>query len=316
MEYRDFLNEVKHDILRFMPSEYAAAQVRVDDTTKNNSVIMSGISIHKEGSVIIPKLYLEEHYQSYVNGASMESVCTQIANEYLKHSVSEQDFDMDLVTNFEIAKENITTKVIAVKNNQGLLCDRPFTKLDDLAIMYQLELGKTEDGKGTIPVTNVIMEKWGITINEIHDLAIDNAERLSPSKLIALESVLFGAEENLLDNENSYNPCTMLVLTNEDKIGGASVLANANVLNEVSKVIDDSFYILPSSVHEVLVVPKEIAKEAGMTPKQLGKMVREVNANEVEQEERLSDHIYEFDKKSKTLETVKASKERKKEVER
>ncbi len=139
---------------------------------------------------------------------------------------------------------------------------------------------------------------------------------MSPAKLFAMESVLFGAEENLLKNENDYEKCAMLVLTNEDKVGGANVIANTEVLNKVSEVINDSYYLLPSSVHETIVVPKEVAKEIGMTTKELGAMVRDVNSAEVSKEERLSDHIYEFDKDKKVLETVNDSKEKNLDMER
>ena len=94
------------------------------------------------------------------------------------------------------------------------------------------------------------------------------------------------------------------------------MLANPQILSKVSDVIGDSYYILPSSVHEVLVIPKEFAKTMDMTPKELGAMVRDVNAEEVSKEERLSDHIYEFDKDTKSLDTVKESKEKTKDLER
>ena len=316
MHYREFLNEVKENILGFMPEEYESAEVRVEGVMKNNNVMKQGLSIHKDGSVITPKLYLEEFYQSYENGISMEQVCDRIANEYLKHTVKEQDFSLESITDFEKAKENLTTRVISAKNNKSVLRDRPSTKLDDLAVVYQVEIGNLEFGKGTLPVTHQLMEKWGVTLNDIHQVAIDNTERLNPSRLVALESVLFGEEENFLESENAYERCSMMVLTNEDKVGGAAALANPEVLKKVSQVIDDSFYILPSSVHETLIIPKEVARDMGMTPKELGEMVREVNANEVNKEERLSDHIYEFDKENQSLETVKDSKEKTKDLER
>ena len=316
MNYKEFLDEVKRNILEFMPAEYETAAVRLDGNMKNNNVVKHGISIHQTDEIITPILYLEEYFESYENGASLESVFTSIANEYLKNTIKEPAFNMESITDYEKAKERITTKVVAVKHNKSLLSDRPFTKLDDLAVVYQIELKNSELGQATIPINHQMMERWGVTTNDIHELAINNTERSNPSTLMALESVLFGTEENFLEPENSYERCSMLVLTNENKLGGAAALANSDILSKVAQVIDDSFYILPSSVQEVLVIPKEMAKERGMTPKMLGEMVREVNANEVSKEEQLSDHVYQFDKKTKSLETVKASIEKKKDLER
>ncbi|MDT4376973.1 DUF5688 family protein [Blautia coccoides] len=316
MDYREFINEIRENILDFMPPEYAAAEVRVDGVMKNNSVMKQGLSIHKDGAVITPKLYLEDFFQSYENGTSMENVCSRIANEYVKHTIDDKTFSAEAIMDFEKAKSNITTKVVCAKNNKSLLRDRPSTKLDDLAVVYQVEIGITQIGKCTTPITNEIMKSWGVTVNDIHKIAVENTERLNPSRLIPLESVIFGTEENFLEEGKPYEQCAMMVLTNENKVGGAAVLANSDTLGKVSEVINDSFYILPSSVHDVIVIPKEMAREMGMTSKELGEMVRNVNAHEVSREEQLSDHIYEFDKDKKLLETVKDSKEKTKDLER
>lgn len=316
MEYREFINDIKQNILNYMPADYANAEVSVDAVMKNNNTIKQGLSIRRDGDVVCPKLYLEESYKAYECGESMENICNRIANDYMEHSVEGRSFDVSMITDFEKAKENITTKVVSAKNNKALMRERPHTKLDDLVVFYQVEVGNTPVGKATVPITNQIIKEWGVSISEVHKLAVDNAERMSPAKLFAMESVLFGAEENLLKNENDYEKCAMLVLTNEDKVGGANVIANTEVLNKVSEVINDSYYLLPSSVHETIVVPKEVAKEIGMTTKELGAMVRDVNSAEVSKEERLSDHIYEFDKDKKVLETVNDSKEKNLDMER
>lgn len=316
MDYREFINEVENTILDYMPSEYENAEVRIDGTMKNNSVMRQGLSIHREGEVLTPKLYLDEFFQSYEEGDSMKEVCSHIAKEYTKHSLDDKTFGVESILSFEKAKDNITTKVVAAKNNRSLLRERPSTKLDDLAVMYQIEVGTTPFGRATAPVTNELMKSWGVTVSELHHLAVENTERIHPSKLSAIESILVGIEENMLEEGITYQQCVLMVLTNEDKVGGAGVLANPQVLSKVSEVIGDSYYILPSSVHEVLVIPKECAYIMDMTPKELGAMVRDVNAEEVSKEERLSDHIYEFDKDKKTLETVKESKEKTKDLER
>ncbi|NCC01288.1 MAG: hypothetical protein EOM34_11535 [Clostridia bacterium] len=316
MDYREFINEVKNNILDYMPPGYETSVVRIDGTMKNNSVMKQGLSIHREGAAVTPKLYLEEFFQSYEDGNSMEEVCSHIANEYVKHTIGDRTFGLNSILDFEKAKENITTKIVFTKNNKSLLRERPSKKLDDLAVMYQIEVGMTEFGRATAPVTNELMESWGVTTDEIHHLAVENTERIHPSSLSAMECVLFGIEENMLEEGSTYQQCGLMVLTNESKVGGASVLANSQILSKVSDVIGDSYYILPSSVHEVLVIPKEFANTMELTPKELGTLVRDVNAREVSKEERLSDHIYEFDKDTKSLGIVKESKEKTKDLER
>ena len=316
MDYREFLKEIQAKILDYMPEEYANAEVRIDGTMKNNNVMKQGISIISEENMITPKIYLEDFYKFYKDGVSMDEICNRIAGEYMKHLVDEKNFDISHITDFNKAKESITTKVVSAKNNKTLLRERPSTKLDDLAVFYQIEVTNMIDGKASVPITNEMLANWGISVSELHTIAVENTERINPAKLVAMDSMLFGEEENLLVNAENYEPFAVLVLTNEDKIGGANVITSTDTLNKVAGVINDSFYIIPSSIHEVLVIPKEISKEMGMTPKELGAMVREVNEKEVSKEERLSDHIYEFDKDKRCLETVKDSKNKERDFER
>lgn len=316
MDYREFCNYIKDHILEYMSEEYSQAEVSLDTTMKNNSVVRQGISIRTEDTNIAPKVYLEEFYRNYDYGMPVETVCQKVAEEYQRHMVRELPFDVEVVKNFDIAKEHLTTKVVAAKNNKVLLRERPSTKLDDLAVFYQIDIGKFADGTASIPVTNEIMRNWGVSVSEIHKIAVENTERINPSTLGSITGAMFGMEENYFISDDYTPDSPLLVLSNTDRFGGASVIANQEILDRVSEIINDDYYLFPSSVHEVLVFPKEIAKDMGMTPKEMGQMVREVNATQVDKEEQLSDHVYEYNRDTKMLETVRDSKEKSVDMER
>ena len=135
--------------------------------------------------------------------------------------------------------------------------------------------------------------------------------------LADIEKLIFLArDENFLVGDHYDGHSPMLVLSNTSRMYGACVLANSSVLEKVTEVVNDDVYILPSSVHELIIVPKGKASEMGVTPKDLGDMVREVNRCEVDQDERLSNHVYEFKRDTKSLEVCKDSKEKNRESER
>lgn len=316
MDYSEFCNYIKNHILEYMPEEFSQAEVLLDTTMKNNSVVRQCITIRTEDTNIVPKVYLEEFYLKYDYGMPIEAVCQKAAEEYQHHMVRELPFDVEMVKNFDVAKEHLTTKVVAAKNNKVLLRERPSTKLDDLAVLYQINVGKFADGTASIPVTNEIMRNWGVSISELHKIAVENTERINPSTLGSITETMFGMEENYFVSDRYTPDSPLLVLSNKDKFGGASALANQEILEKVSEVISDDYYLFPSSVHEALVLAKGIAEEMGMTPKKMGQMVREVNAVQVDKEEQLSDHIYEYNRDSKVLETVRDSKEKSMEMER
>ena len=91
-------------------------------------------------------------------------------------------------------------------------------------------------------------------------------------------------------------PDTMFVLTNDTKVNGAAAILNDDTRQEIADKVGD-FYVLPSSVHETLIIPKD----AGMELRDLEQMVQEVNQTQVAPQERLSDHVYEYDAKEHEL---------------
>ena len=102
------------------------------------------------------------------------------------------------------------------------------------------------------------------------------------------------------------------MLSNPMRLDGASVLAYPNLQEQLESVFPQGCYILPSSLHELIIVPKDI----GMSPKEMEEMVREINQKEVAREEVLSDRVYEFDKETKKLCQISESVERGKDRER
>lgn len=316
MEFREFCDYVKDNILDHMPSEYEGAEVTINETVKNNSIVRQGLNIRRDGKNIAPNLYLDYAYSQYKDGASLDETMNKIASEYANHDSMEIGFDTGMIFDFDKVKDSITTRILNGKQNRTMAATRPNKKVDDLLVFYQITIEQMDDGTSSIPITNEIMRSWGVSTQEIHNIAVENTERIFPSQLVDMEGILFGGEENLFEKSDENTDGKLLVLKNEANIYGASAIANPDVLRKVSEVVKDDYYILPSSVNEVLIVSKESAKQMGMTPKDLGAMVRSVNETEVSKEELLSDHVYSYDKELKTLETVKESKEKSKDMER
>lgn len=317
MEFREFCSYIRDNLLDYFPEKFSQSEVSVEGTIKNNGVLRQGVSVHTPDRNIAPKLYLEGFYHEYERGVSLKEICQRIADEYQHHIVKDIPFTIDTITDYEKVKSLITTKVLSAKTNKSLLRERPSTRLNDFAVFYQIEVGNMPGGRASIPITNELLHRFNVPVSEIHKVAVENTERLFPSKLCAMESALFGLEENFFSCSEYHQPdFPMLILTNSELNGGASVIANPDVLFRVSEVINDSYYVLPSSVHEVIILPKTAVKERGMSPKEMGEMVRCINASEVTKEEQLSDHIYEFDKDTNVFEAVKDSKEKSMDIER
>ena len=89
----------------------------------------------------------------------------------------------------------------------------------------------------------------------------------------------------------------MYVMTNTRGINGAACLLYKNALARFAQKLKQDLFLLPSSVHEVILVPKsDILKK-----EDLSEMVREINKTEVSPKEVHSDTVYVYDRLSDQL---------------
>lgn len=316
MDFKTFCDDIEKNILEYLPEQYQNAEVMTKPVLKNNSLVLHGLTIRNPNEKIVPTMYMEYYYEKYQAGQEIENLMENIAVDYLEHCNPQIDYQVEHIMELDNVKDKIMPIILNAKHNKDMAKIRPSTRMDDLAVFYQIVLERSEYSTASVAVSNDMTEKWGISTEELHHISIENSEKYNPALLIDIESALFGTPENYLEIEGKTPKSPLLVLSNQKKSYGASVIANPAVLEKVADAVGGDYYVLPSSVHEVLICPKEIVKEMGMTPKELGKMVREVNQQEVSRDEVLSDHVYSYDKANKMLETVKESKQRNMDMER
>ena len=318
MTFEEFKQEVVDNIKDFLPVEYQDAEVSIQDVIKNNDTHLSGLTIRTEDTGIAPTLYLEDYYRQVEEGEhSMNGVLSRIADTYdqaMNSDISKEAKGLvENITNYEATKDKIIPRVVNRESNEERLKGMPHTEIgNDLAVTYHVDLGADNDGQMSVAISNEMMERYGVSVEDLHDQACKNMEEVSPATFKAIEEVIAGmmipgyesmSEEEKQDARESFGmPTTeegnsyMYVLSNESKVFGASELLDTKTLDTIRDQVGD-FYILPSSVHEVLIVPKT----DDMKLEDLEKMVMEVNSTQVAPNEVLSDHVYEYDKDTKEI---------------
>lgn len=176
-----------------------------------------------------------------------------------------------------------------------MLLKIPHVKYLDLAVVfyYRLEEGRFEGA--TILIHNCNLEAWGINRRRLLEDAVMNTSRKLPYTFQSMEEVIaeLTGEEEACGGEEEI----MYVLTNEKKYLGAAALLYPYVLNHIGKILKNNFYVLPSSIHECILVP-DSGRYSRM---ELMSMVREVNESQVEKEEILSYEVYYYDRERQAL---------------
>lgn len=225
------------------------------------------------------------------------------------------------LTDFDTVKDKINCRLINASQHAEELSGRPHTMVDDLAVTYHIEIGKSERGSMTAPITNMLMEQYGVDTKDLHTLALSNMEHLTPASFKGMsetmtELLLPDAMSNGMSREEAEQVLqdlfpqgqseAMYVLSNKERLHGAAALLNESIMDEVTGKLGKEYYILPSSIHEVLIVPKT----EGMDISDLKNMVCDVNATQVSPKERLSDNVYAYDAREHTLFRVDRMAER------
>ena len=276
--------------------------VMVHKVTKNNNLVLTGISIRSREVNLAPTIYMDGYYNDYKNGRPMVEILAEVERAYNTYK-AEQDFDVSSITDFNLVQDKICYKLVNRDKNKELLADTPYLPFQDLAVIFYVVVSEDRVGTGTVTVHDNLMEMWGNPdIKELYRIAKNNTQRRYKGRVSNMMEIMGEIISHSADNVDSDvvdaffemdsvyedNMMPMFVATNNKKVNGAGVILYDGLLRTFAEKIGGDFYILPSSVHEVLFVPAN----GDIDARYLIQMVKEVNATEVSPDEVLSDNVY------------------------
>jgi len=282
MNYQEFVGSVTGFLRESLPCD---TELNLVPLQKNNGVIMDGLSIRKKGQHVAPTIYLELYYKEYLAGRSLHHIYDQILECCEDLSFMER-FDVDFFTDYEKIRPTIVYKLIHYEKNRELLERVPHLPFLNLAIVFYCLLNDTPVGNATVLIHNSHMQMWNITCSRLYEDAKNNTQRLLPAELKTMAEVIRELSEGLEEPENKEVP--MYVLTNSRRTLGAACILYEGMLELGRKTVGEAYYLLPSSVHEWILVPESVVTDRG----ELLSMVRDINVTQVRSTEVLSDQIY------------------------
>lgn len=304
LNFEEFQEFVKEHIRKFLPEELKTANVSLSSITKNNGKNLSAILVRPEESYIAPTVYLNEYFNQYENGADLTELMKEIAKITSQNQVKDtfEDFVQNF-QNFDAIKDRIVMALVNAEKNQEMLQTTPHLIKEDLAIIYKVmvDMDGVQDGISTVIIHNSHMECWGQDIETLHNLAMENSNRLLPATVLSMDEIMMGVlgevpeEMAELMSEHQVDE-QMFVVSNKNQVNGASAIIYSDALSQLAEKFKSDVYILPSSIHECIAISVNMG-----SPEMLAQMVQEINAMEVDMAEQLSDHVYHYDAKAKTL---------------
>lgn len=319
MNFEQFVEDVKAEIKHYLPDEFKDAQIDILQHNKLNESYL-GMTVRKDDQTIAPTVNLEHYYEMFqAFDENLDIVMQQVADLVTLKPIH---LDLSLFTNYEVAKEHLFIRVSDAERNGELLTGLPHRRVENLAITYHIVAEIGEEGIGSTPVTNRMLNGFGITEEQLHQDALDNSPKIFPAKVEAMSSMMdkmmredmrrAGMTEEEIDlyfeNMGLNEPNPLTVVTNEHQTNGAAVLFYPGQMEKLGESVKGDFFILPSSTHEVLILPDD----GGMTYQELKAMVMEINSTQVSPEDRLADEVYHYDTKDRVFEKAGFFEERQK----
>ena len=281
MNYEEFVMFMLECVSTRLPRTVV---VEKQEILKNNDVKLIGLAFRKEGLCAAPVIYLEEYYKRYCMGASMETLVEHLLRRS-EQTPPVPKWDYENILDFTKVRPFVIYKLINARRNQALLKKVPNLPLLDFAIVFYVMIPVNETENCSVLIHNVHMNDWKLPISVLYECAKENTEKLCPY-------VFHSLSEYVENYTGEYVPDSELyILSNEMGLNGAAAILYPDVLKKIYDKIGGSYYLLPSSVHEFLI----IRKECGNSPETLKRIVWDVNENHIAPEEYLSDSIYYFD---------------------
>lgn len=270
--------------------------VEIRTVMKNNGVMWDGLMIHHADSRIAPTIYPDLYYQDYIEGRTLGEIVREI-REICADSKIEDDSVIDFFRDYEQVRGQLCFRIINREKNGELLKDVPHIPFLDLAVIFYCMIDSVGWKGGCIVIHNHHMEMWRISQDRLMEDAYGNTIKRLPIQCRNMNETLLQLldSENLLREEGieeligmvKYLENSMFVLSNDRKWHGAAAIMYRD-MREHLPIPDTDYYILPSSIHEVILIPVNCEKRV----EELREMVQNVNETQLDPEEILSDQVY------------------------
>lgn len=332
MNYQEFLEYIQENLANVMNERELDKRARLDKTdekdninyeahvhtiTKNNGIVLDGVTLLNQGESTGPNIYLNGFFESYQMGKPLHIIMEEII---LCHERAKEENTIEVVDilDFDLVKEKIIIRLVNYEKNVEQLKSCPHKRIMDLAITFRYLAGKDAMGLASSLICDKEFEQWNIELEELYQLALFNTMREFPWKIDSLLKVVSSCfaerlPEHIRDDffedikklDELEPRVNMYVLSNDIGLNGATCLLYDKLLENFSNIHESNVYILPSSVHEVMLVPENDNTE----PKFLKELVRDANQSAVGLIDLLSDEIYYYQRETKELTLCKGADE-------
>ena len=302
MDYENFKEQFVEDVKEKLYEQGTEVDITVNTVNKLNESY-EAMTVKPEGSNIGVNIGIDKFYGATQDDISYDDVVDKAVKAISDGFLNQPQIDVASLTDYDQMKEKLVMEVVSAETNKEMLENVPHQNIEDMAVVYRFVLNSDDEGRASILATNQMIENMGVTPEQLHADALENAPRIKPAEIKGMGEVLaemMGVEQAEMMGLYPVRPEDeqIFVASVPDKVHGAGVLAYQDFMDQAAERAGGDFYILPSSIHEILIVPDN----GKMGLSDLENMVKEVNATQVAPADKLTDNVYHYDSQAKIFE--------------
>lgn len=259
---------------------------KVNETLHGVSMQLKGQENCTSASIV----YIEHYYNEFRRSKTYTvfDVVRKMFQDIIHNSKTLPDIkQMYLAAN--ITKDTtVEMRLVNYERNIEMLQELPHRKFLDLAVIYQIPLEThNDDWAANITITNEYAQLLGITEEELFNKAMQYVVEKYPAKIIPMNALL--PMQYVLDMYGLKDEDFMYVCANFKFKNGATTMLYEGVLRDFANKIGHDLIILPSSLHELILIA-DVDRDYA----QLRDIVQEINQTELADADFLSNNIYKY----------------------
>lgn len=289
MNYKQFIEAVKSGLITQVGPNH---KVVIKTNLKNNDIEKVGVIIKNIDEELVPTIYLEEYYQMYLEGKSIEEIVDDIILLSATAELPDIEF-LHHITELGVVRNKLMCRVINKEYNQEFLKEVPYREVLDWAMVYYVLIDITKEGCISTKVSHDLLQKWEISEDELHEISMENIRNTFPYRVRSITDMILcqsGEELKAITEKEDL----MYSISNDHIHYGAVSILDKELQEALYEKLNGEYYIFPSSVHDIIVSSAEHEQDKDV----LLDMVKSGNQCIDSPEDILSYHVYHYTKES------------------
>ena len=302
MKYNEFIDKLIQELTPLFPNDTSIVFEQIE---KNNGILWDAILIRERNQNYSPTIYTRPYYRQYSDGTAISELVTDIYQIYQQSRVK-PPIDFGSILCADEIRKHLSIQLVNGEKNAARLKNCPHIRYLDLAILFFCRIPINGQTDGTFPVRYEHLKLWDLSEDELKELAFRNMIENYPIELLPIQDLLKQIMETDPELPDLFPPnffdrdTLFYVLSNTSRRYGASAILYPGVLEQFARQINRSFYLIPSSIHEMLLLPDNDSYSAD----DLSQMLSDVNSTQLPETEILSYNIYHYSMKDKAISQI------------